>query len=72
MVVPYYFTRWADNYSKDYPQEEVFEAKQRLIEESNASEDTYLKNRKIYPCVPAFLSNICNELKRKLFCKNNV
>jgi hypothetical protein len=69
MVAPYYFKHgWDDNYSKNYSQEEIVKAKERLIEEFNVHEETCMKIGKIYPYVPAFLGNIYNELKTILFC----
>ena len=59
MVVPYYFKR---------EDEEIVEARERLTEELNVHEDTYVKIRKIHPHVPVFLGNIYNELKSILFC----
>ena len=59
MVVPYYFKREG---------EEIVKAKERLIEEFNVHEDTYMKIRKIRAYVPVFLGNIYNGLKTILFC----
>jgi hypothetical protein len=69
MVAPCYFRRgWGDNHSKNYSQDEILEAKERLIEEFTAYNGTHTKIRKIYPNVPAFLGNMYNELKSIFFC----
>jgi len=62
MVAPYYFTRNPrDNRSKNHSQKDILKAREGLTEKS-----------KTYPCIPAFVGNIYNELKSILFHKDNV
>jgi hypothetical protein len=67
VVAPYYFKHGWNREKLANFQEEIFKAKERLIEEFNVHEDTYMKIRKIHPHVPAFLGNIFNGLKSMLF-----
>ena len=52
--------------------EEKHAKKEKLIEEFNIYEDTYIKIQKLYDGVPPYLNKIYEELKNILFYGRNV
>jgi DNA-directed RNA polymerase subunit F len=72
MVAPCYFKSGWDREKLEDFQEEILEAKERLIEEFKVDQAACMKIWDIYPYAAAFLGKIYNGLKNMLFYKDNI